>query len=583
MISKTPQFDQALERYFADLQFDEKGGQWRICRFSGENFYVRPEDMTFYRQIRVPLPTLSPLERSRRRMAFAPSYNFYRVKSTASGALIISVYPPGMPFKIYEHGLWFSDSWDPMEFAQEYQPGKSFFEQFRALQVLVPRPSLFADTSNVNSDYTNGTHHLKNSYMTFDSVYGENQYYSEACPESNDCIDCWVLEKSDTCYKSWGGQLQRCTFCLYSFQCFESTFLYDCTNCEYCFMSSNLRNKKYYFYNKPLAKEEYEKKMREINLGNYEVFERYHKEFEELKQNAIRKSTFNERAIHSVGDWVLNSRDCFNVLFALDSERVAYSQGLAQYRDSYDCLFGYNGELCYEFMATSMAEGNHGNRFSSLVNTSRNLEYSDLCYNCHDCFGCVGLRNKSFCIFNKQYSEEEYWEIVDGIKTAMLTAGEYGEFFPPELSSFPYRASLITNYQGYDDFDNAKRYGYRMEEIPQDVSSRGQEDLVLSSKLPLDIKDADDSIIEKVILDEENNKKFRITRYELEFYRKHNLPLPRLHPFIRMNQWRKDFDLRLRFFDRPCSRCGTMMQTIYAPDRPEKNIYCEQCYLAEVI
>ena len=65
MPTKTPQFDKALGEYFAKLELDEKGGQWRICRFSGEKFYVRPEDIEFYKKMRVPFPTLSPLERRR--------------------------------------------------------------------------------------------------------------------------------------------------------------------------------------------------------------------------------------------------------------------------------------------------------------------------------------------------------------------------------------------------------------------------------------------------------------------------------------------------------------------------------------
>lgn len=318
--------------------------------------------------------------------------------------------------------------------------------------------------------------------------------------------------------------------------------------------------------------------MQKINLGNYSELQKYLHDFEELKQNAIRKSNFNEHAINSVGDWVIHSRDCFNVLFAIGCERVTYSQGVIQYRDSYDCLFGSNGELCYEFMATSMAENNSGNKFSSLANNSHDLEYCDLCYNCHDCFGCVGLRNKSFCVFNVQYTQDRYWQTIDHIKTAMLAAGEYGEFFPPALSSFPYNASLVTNYQGYDNFDEARGYGYWIMDIPQDVESPLDAQVLLSSKLPADIQDTDDSILQKVILDEESNKKFRITSYELEFYRTFKLALPRLHPFVRMNQWWQDFDLRLRFFERPCSRCGKRMQTIYAPDRREKNIYCDECY-----
>lgn len=99
MTSKTPQFDRALDAYFFQRKLDEHGGQWRTCRFSNEKFYIRPEDVEFYKKIRVPLPTLSPLERSRRRMAFVPSYNFYRIQSAKTNKTIISTYPPGNPFQ----------------------------------------------------------------------------------------------------------------------------------------------------------------------------------------------------------------------------------------------------------------------------------------------------------------------------------------------------------------------------------------------------------------------------------------------------------------------------------------------------
>ncbi len=528
MISKTPQFDAAMDAYFSRLDLDENGGQWRVCRFSKEEFYVRSEDIEFYKKMRVPLPTLAPLERSRRRMAAAPSYTFFRTRSAASGKTLIAMYPSITPFKIYEHTLWFSDGWDPLAFEKQFDPARPFFEQFRELQLQVPRPNLISDSSNLNSDYTNSSFHLKNSYMTFDSVNAENLYYCEGCMGGKDCMDCWVAEQCDSCYKCWGGHLYRCVYCFRSYSCMESVFLYDCTNCDHCFMSANLRNKKYYFYNEPLTREAYEEKMRGINLGDWRVFQKYLADFETLQQNAIRKNTYNERAINSMGDWVVNSRDCFQVLFALDSERVCYSQGVANYRDSYDCLFGYGGEQCYEFLAASLADNNFNIRFSSIIKGSRNLEYSDLCWDCHDCFGCVGLRNRSFCIFNKQYTEEEYWQKVDEIKTAMLAGGEYGEFFPQHLSSFPYNASLATSYQGYDDLEEARSYGYRTEDIPEDMQTTGDAEIIPSSALPSDIKDTDDAITDKVILDEASHKKFRIIAYELAFYRKHNLPLPRV-------------------------------------------------------
>ena len=44
-------------------------------------------------------------------------------------------------------------------------------------------------------------------------------------------------------------------------------------------------------------------------------------------------------------------------------------------------------------------------------------------HNCQYCFGCIGLRNKSYGIFNKQYSKDEYYQLLDKIKTKMLKDG----------------------------------------------------------------------------------------------------------------------------------------------------------------
>ena len=142
-MSKTPQFDKALDEYFSKLEIDANGGQWRTCRFSGEKFYVRPEDIAFYKRIRVPLPTLSPHERTRRKFGFANIFNLFRAKSAYSEKTIIAAYPPTTPYKIYEHEIWNSDIWDPFDFGTTYDPDTSFFEQYRDFQLSVPRPSLF--------------------------------------------------------------------------------------------------------------------------------------------------------------------------------------------------------------------------------------------------------------------------------------------------------------------------------------------------------------------------------------------------------------------------------------------------------
>lgn len=201
-------------------------------------------------------------------------------------------------------------------------------------------------------------------------------------------------------------------------------------------MSSNLRNKKYYFRNQQLSKEEYEKRLREINLGNYDKLQSLKEEFKLLKKNAFHRPDRNFRSVGSLGNYIENSKDCYWCAFVEGCQNISYTLGVLGYKDSHDLVGGAGGELCYEFMTISTTN-NYNVRLSSQIDNSRNVEYSDLCRNCHDIFGCVGLDNKSFCVLNKQYAEDEYWDLVDKIKPAMLLRGEYGEFF--RLRSCPYR------------------------------------------------------------------------------------------------------------------------------------------------
>jgi len=83
---------------------------------------------------------------------------------------------------------------------------------------------------------------------------------------------------------------------------------------------------------------------------------------------------------------------------------------------------------------------------SSVAFHSNNVLYSDTCHACKDCFGCVGIRHKQYCIFNKQYSQEEYEQLVPKIIEHMKQTGERGEFFPTDMSIFGYNETEAQTY-----------------------------------------------------------------------------------------------------------------------------------------
>lgn len=88
------------------------------------------------------------------------------------------------------------------------------------------------------------------------------------------------------------------------------------------------------------------------------------------------------------------------------------------------------------------------------------------------------------------------------------------------------------------------------------------------------------NILNKVIICEETGKPFRIVKAELEFYRKHNLPLPHKHPDQRhLERMLLRNPRKLR--NRECAKCGADIKTTYAPERPEI-VYCEECYNHEI-
>lgn len=106
------------------------------------------------------------------------------------------------------------------------------------------------------------------------------------------------------------------------------------------------------------------------------------------------------------------------------------------------------------------------------------------------------------------------------------------------------------------------------------------EKTIPADKIPNDITKIPDDILNWAIICEATGKLFRITKQELEFYRKHNLPIPKKHPDERHLD-RMALRNPSKLYERKCNQCGTTMPTTYAPERPER-VYCEACYTKEV-
>jgi hypothetical protein len=200
------------------------------------------------------------------------------------------------------------------------------------------------------------------------------------------------------------------------------------------------------------------------------------------------------------------------------------------------------------------------------------IDYCGLCFHSKNLFGCIGLNQAQYCIFNKSYTKHEYETLRDKIIAYMKESGEWGEFFPSELSTFAYNETVAQNYLPLTETEVLQR-GYKW----RDEENESREAQVEPPyKIPDGIKEIDDSILTQVLHCEATNKPYKIQQTELNFYRKMNLPIPTLHPNERHHR-RMGLRNPQELYDRTCSKCKKDIQTTYAPDRPEK-ILCEECY-----
>ncbi len=98
-------------------------------------------------------------------------------------------------------------------------------------------------------------------------------------------------------------------------------------------------------------------------------------------------------------------KNCYLMFNSNHTEDSAYGNGVDFSAHCYDNSHIQKGQLCYGSFWLTNCNQVH---FSSRCEDSANLWFSRDCAGCSDCFGCANLRRKKYCIFNVQYSKEEY-------------------------------------------------------------------------------------------------------------------------------------------------------------------------------
>lgn len=574
------------------------------CVLCHKYFEVTPADQDFCGGLGVPNPTHCPQCRMQRRLAFRNERTLYKRACDLCHGSLISLYPVSANFPVYCTKCWWSDAWDSMAYGRDYDPGKGLFEQIKMISDRVPHLGIPNTTDNVNSEYCSWLDGSKNCYLIFGSSNCEDMLYGELlyrCRDSLDLTNCVEVERSYNCVNS-----QKCYNCVWVVNCVSSSecyFCFDARGSNNCFLSTNLRNKSYYFLNQPYAREEWFIKVKEI-LGSHEKMRQALDQFRRIvREEALHRYANATQIVNSTGNDLVetkNAKYCFDSTKLEDCSYVSYGENVKDCRDAYAIVKG--SERCYELLS---GNGSYNSRFV-LASWDENVsnELSQYIIGSKDTFASVGLRKKQHCILNKQYNEEEYLKLKDRIIVDMRRRGEYGEYFPIVSSDFAYNETLAQDYYPLTK-EEALRRGYAWNDNV--AGSFGKETMALET-VPDKISDVPESIIEQILACEKCKRNYRIIPRELQFYRKLNLPIPRLCTNCRYYE-RLSFRNPRELWSRNCmclgavsaprpgigysykntvehfhtsERCPKEFETTYSPERTEI-VYDEACYQAEVV
>jgi len=104
-------------------------------------------------------------------------------------------------------------------------------------------------------------------------------------------------------------------------------------------------------------------------------------------------------------NYALNQKNSYLIFGGGNDEDCLYGKFIVYCKDVVDCLAVYSSELCYEGVASERC---YNCKFFVHCRSCNDCTMIEDCSACSDCIGCFGLRNKHHCIFNHQYSKEEY-------------------------------------------------------------------------------------------------------------------------------------------------------------------------------
>ncbi|HBL39819.1 TPA: hypothetical protein DDZ10_04090 [Candidatus Uhrbacteria bacterium] len=573
-MNKTPNYDAKVRNLLDTV----KSGEERTCSRTGEKWTVTEREIDWCRKFNVPVSSMSPLARWKTLGGHLFGYEWWWNKHAETGTPILTYVHPASGVNVLPDAEWLEK--DFRSHARDFDMSQSFADQLLALRKEIPAKAFFnvKDPKNSIALISDGD---VNSYFMI-ACKAKNSFYSSDLFEGELCTEIYAGKHiTSSVNVVHAERIHNSRYIRESYDCSNSAFLFDCRNCEYCFGATNKRNKKYVWFNEQLTEDEYKVRMKDVDLGKRSEWQKWERKFLELmERDGAWPENFSEKIANCTGEYLTNCTNCEYCFMgwngSKDNEHCFY---LFASEGNYFVVGSFYPTRSYQCSSTSESDGC---KFCVNVLRCQKLEYALNCQNCEDCFGCVGLNRQKFCIFNKQYMEEEYWKKLDEIKCAMLERGEYGDVLSGAFSTSHFLETGAQESLGVVEAD-AEPLGFKMfdRESAGAIGELGDvSELTNSSEVPDSIDDLDvDAWAGKPMFDEATGRKFAFLKPELNYYKQHRVAPPTKHFMRRVDElyWAaNDFHL----VDAACHKCSKSIQV--APNRTYKNRrhLCRSCYLA---
>jgi len=560
----------------------------KTCKISGEQFAIFQSDVDFYEKvspvfggktINLPVPSLCPEERWKRRLLFKNERALFRNICASTSKPIISIHAPDSGFQVFSVAAWRSDSWNPMDYGRVYDPSIPFFDQYKELYRTVPQIAIMNDNgvASENIEYCQNVAYSKNCYLTTVAWKLEHSYYSSNMAGGNWLLDCFFAMASENCYECCdSNHLYWCVRLQYAYNCQNCRFGYDLAGCKDCIGCVNLRDKQYCIYNKQYTKEAYESYKTKFLSELPNNFSTVYSQFQNFVMQQPHRALYNTNTTNTYSSNLFNAentRFCYNIQNAKDTKYCLFGDTI---EDAMDLTVWWELHLCYE---GNVPDHSYKACFTVFCRSCTNILYSEMCHHCQDCFWCVGLRNKQYCILNKQYTKEEYETLVPQIIEHMQTEWTRGEFFYHDVAPYAYNVSTVMDYFPLTR-EEALVHWYRWRDVREEINMPTWIESITAKDIPRNSNEVADDILKKAVVCEISGRPFRVLAPELDFYRKWNIPFPHKHPDVRFEERlarmpKKQLNLR------HCDKCGIEMLSVYK-EQESFQVFCEQCYNKEI-